>query len=173
MKGFNPEYPHQDLKNFKTYSLNLVESGHSIPSNTDFYTEDYGDHDRCLDLVQKSKFTWCCQDYSKYDKTMFKTDDEYLSYLDPNLDGTTLEAIFSGSIPILHKFNKKAEIIKEFPELRYCCLFYNPEIGYNNLYRQYKDLDIEYSLECLSRIKDFYAYNKSLFYNKLISSLKT
>lgn len=152
MKGFHPDYPHENLKEFKT--IPNIGVAFSKAKEVDFLTENYGPHEECLDLLMNSKFVWCAQNYDKFGKYNFKDKKEYMSYLNYDLDGTTLEAIFSGCIPILHiaqKYNSGfiSENHKAF-------VFYDPDKGFDDLYNQIKNLKIQAVLKRLREITDLY-----------------
>lgn len=149
IKGFSKEFPHNDLPAYTT---------------EDFEIDYYGPHSECKELLRRSKFVWLAQDYSKYPTDKFSNQREYLNYLNFDPDGTTLEAIFNGCIPIMHKENKKSKIFDN--ELKECCLFYDPALGYDDLYRQYKQINITKAQETLRDITELYSASQ-IFLNGL------
>lgn len=167
MKGFHPDYPHNDLPNYKTepYRDKMFSS-----DLADFYTENYGDHDRCLHLLKQSKFVWLAQDYSKYPTEYFKDQKDYMSYLNYDLDGTSLEAIFCGCIPILHIAQLNNSTFVAEPIIRENCLFFDPDKGYEDLYEQYKAIDVNKAQRNLREVTELYK-NNHVFLNGLELSI--
>jgi hypothetical protein len=165
MKGFNSEFPHKDLPNYKTLPMTDASCSEGTPCEVDFFTDDYGDHEFCKRLLKDSRFVWVAQDYSKYPEEHFDSLEEYMSYLNPDFDGTTLEAIFSGCIPILHEFNRKCALLDDNELSRYI-LFYNPEKGYDDLYQQYKQINVNKAQRKLKELVELYQ-NKQIFLNGL------
>lgn len=167
IKGFHPDYPHEDVPLYETKDTVFMDK--KLNTKLDFYTEAYGDHKRCKELLSKSRFVWLAQDYTKFHKDKFKNSSEYLSYLNYDPDGTTLEAIFCKCIPIAHIANKLNSSFYQ-NELDGLCIYFDPDKGFDNLYEQYKNFDFDKADSKRADIIDLYKAN-TIFYNGLMLNL--
>lgn len=170
MKGFHPDYPHKDLPKYDTMSYKTwIEGDKQNPDSLefdkfDFCTEDYSTHERCKELLYNSRFVWVAQDFSEFPKDKFKDLKEYMSYLNYDPDGMTIEAMLCGCIPILHIANKQSEIYEEIGKY---CVFFDPDKGYDDLYEQIQKLHVTNASRNLSKsIRELYS-TKLIFLNGL------